>query len=102
MIRIISPFFKQCKIFMIHGMTVMVSWITREHSYQCKLINQTAGERDQSKYTQVCSYECKHPSWLTSHAPTGREELYYNAIKPCDVSQLGCLHAYEHTCVYLP
>jgi len=57
---------------------------------------------NQGKYTQVRSYKCKHASSLTSHAPTGREELHYIAMKPCDVSQLGCLHLYEHTCVYLP
>jgi len=56
----------------------------------------------QGKYTQVCSYERIHPSWLTSYGPTGREELHYNAMNPCDVSQLRCLHLYEHTCVYLP
>jgi len=34
--------------------------------------------------------------------PTGREELHYIAMTLCDVSQLGCLHLYEHTCGYLP
>ena len=38
---------------------------------------------------------------MTSHAPTGKEELHYNAMKLYDVSQLGCLHLYEHTCVYV-
>ena len=46
----------------------------------------------QSKYTQVCSYECKHPSWLTSHAPTGREELHHNVMKPCDISPVSYTH----------
>ena len=38
---------------------------------------------------------------MTSHAPKGEEELHYSALKPCDVTQLGCLHLYEHTYVYL-
>jgi len=49
--------------------------------------------------THTCSYKCKYPKWVTSPAPTGRED---NAMKAYDITQLGCLHLHEHTCVYLP